>query len=292
VTRRDTKFTGLRQTQAGAQPTRDPVNKTPIVSLFLLVAALSGCSAGSPTAAAPSPVVDSASAVPTTKPVDLPDGPMPLDMTEAPADPKQNQLLMAQLYARAMSESQYGISGRYVRAGSPTQAVSILFDKFFSQALKDKISASREGFDNPTAAAADPSQTTFPFISIKEDAANTFDDRCVAEKSPFCYFVTNDANTPLEVSFMDETTVDQSQADRVKFQWTAYLPLKIKETGEAAYGEMKIGIDVSFIPNPDKTSPIHYLINTVHNDAGAGAEVHPLAGKAKFWSAAAGKTID
>jgi hypothetical protein len=263
-------------------------------TVLLAALLLTGCAGEKSTLAgvAPSPVVSSANAVPTTKPVDLPDWPIPLDMTEAPADPKQNQLYMAQVYARAMSQSQYGLSGRYAQAGSPTQAVSILFDKFFSQALKDKINASHEGFDNPAAAAADPSQTTFPFISIKEDAANTFDDRCVAERSPFCSFSTNDPSTPLEVSYMDQTTVDQSQADRVKFQWNAFIPLKIKETGEEAYGEMKIGIDVSFVPNPDKTSPVHYLIDRVHNDTGAGADVYPLAGKAKFWSAAAGKTID
>lgn len=266
-----------------------------MVTFFPLVAALSGCSAGSPMTVASSPAASSAtaSAVPTTKPVDLPDTlRLDLFMTDAPADPQQHQLYMAQQYAKAMSETQYGLSGRYAQAGSPTQAVSILFDKFFSQALKDKINASHEGFDNPAAAAADPSQITFPFISVKENATTTFDKRCVAEKSPYCSFVTNDPKTPLSVNYMDQSTVDQSQADRVKFQWHSFVPLQDKNTGAEAYGEMTIGINVSFVPNPDKTSPIHYLIETVHNDTGAGAEVHPLEGKAKFWSAIAGKAID
>jgi hypothetical protein len=262
-----------------------------MLTVFPLVGALSGCSAGSPTAAASSSAT--ASAVPTTKPVDLPDTlRMDLFMADAPADPQQHQLYIAQQYAQAMSETQYGLSGRYAQAGSPTQAVSILFDQFFSQTLKDRINASHEGFDNPAAAAADPSQITFPFISVKEDATTTYDKRCVAEKSPYCSFVTNDPKTPVSVDYMDQSTLDQSQADRVKFQWHSYVPLQNKDTGAEAYGEMTIGINVSFVPNPDKTSPFHYLIDTVHNDTGAGAEVHPLEGKAKFWSAIAGKAID
>lgn len=128
---------------------------------------------------------------------------------------------------------------------------------------------------------------------MKEDAATTFDKLCVAEKSPYCSFTSNgDPKTPLDVDYMDQSTVDQSQADRVKFQWHAYVPLQNKDTGAEAYGEMSVGINVSFVPNPDKTSPIHYLIDTVHNDASAGADVHPLEGKAKFWSAIAGKAIE
>ncbi|UUL75530.1 hypothetical protein NG819_15190 [Pseudarthrobacter sp. Fe7] len=268
-----------------------------ILTVVPLIFALSGCSAGSPTAAAaPSPAASNApaSAAPTSKSVDLP-ATLKLEpfMTNAPADPQQHQLYLAQMYARAMSETQYGLSGRYAQAGSPTQAVSILFDNVFSQALKDRISISHEGFDNPAAAAADPSQITFPFISVKEDAATTFDKRCVAEKSPYCSLTnSNNSNASLDVDYMDQATVDQSQPDRVKFQWHAYIPLQEKATGAEAYGEMTVGINVSFVPNPDKASPIHYLIDTVHNDTGTGAEVHPLEGKAKFWSAIAGKTID
>ena len=231
--------------------------------------ALSGCSASTepagdtteaaaPSVSAPAESPAAAPEAAGPKAVKFDDRVLPMDLS----DLYTVQLNIAQQWAGKVTENPYSLSGQWTLDGNDSANTAQLWANYFSDGLRAKLTEAGTGDISGIApwsvmALAPPESSD----AIKASPS------CTTEFDSCSLIIIHEGSGQL-ASDMRRESVDQSEPNRVAFDYDFSVPVSLTEHGNAE-GILKglLKVDVTFVPNPtpgDGRAP--FLIDSIRNN--------------------------